>query len=1004
MRGRTRSTFSTGFASALAVAAVVASAGPFQPASASAATLPEGSTAILSGAPSLFAALPAPVASAESSPSSVSQNGRFVAFQSRSDGLFDGDDDDVSNVYVHDRTTGALILASRASGESGEPSHDFCYQPSMSDDGSRVAFTCEGPLDPAADTNGSSTDVYVRDLASSTTTLVSRAGGLGAVGDLPSSSPAISETGEYVAFESEAKNLDPSSTQSGTRVYRRQLGGGNTTVLVSRRSPANGGAPVRGHEPSISDDGNRIAFSSEALEAVDPADTNTFADVYVRDVAAGTTVLASRADGTGDVGNGPSMAPAIAGNGYSVAFQSSANQFDYTQDPDTGPDVYRRSLTTGTTALVSITAGGQKGTTSRRPSLDDSGDVVAFVSSATALDPDDTNPARDAYVKNLVTNEIQVASRADGTDGAVSNAGAAAVAVSGDGTKVAIGVDSGSIAPDLDPRHGVVVLRDLASPQRTHPISRPAGTDPFVNEGGFSYGGALSADGRFAVFVSGAPALGLPDGVRSAVFVRDRVTGAVTLASRADGASGAPLPLADDVPAISADGRRVAFSVAGGPDRGVWVRDLGAGRTFLASRADGPGGEPANAGSHIPSLDADGSRVVFTSNATNLGDGDTDPLVDVHLRDLDSGQTILVSRGSGGKGDGESGFADVNGDGTRVAFSSYATNLGDGDTDNKADVHLRDVAAETTSLVSATPDGTKSDGFASRMSIDDSGTRIAFDARATNLPGGDGSHSQVYVRDLAAGTLVLASRADGPEGAVAAGDSAGPTISPDGAHVAFASEAANLGTPDGAVETYVRDLAAGRTQLASRASGAAGRPATGVASPSGISTGGGCVSFSSEDALIGPHSDYTQVYLRALRADCATGADGVTDGADGTDRTAPVVSRARLSRRRFRVGRARTPLAARKVRRGTVLRFRSTEAGTASLTFARAVRGRRGRTRMRSAGQLTRTIGAGQARIALSGRMGRRPMRSGRYRLTLRVRDAAGNLSRPVVLRFRIAR
>jgi hypothetical protein len=197
----------------------------------------------------------------------------------------------------------------------------------------------------------------------------------------------------------------------------------------------------------------------------------------------------------------------------------------------------------------------------------------------------------------------------------------------------------------------------------------------------------------------------------------------------------------------------------------------------------------------------------------------------------------------------------------------------------------------------------------------------------------------------------------------------------------------------------VRDLTAGRTELASRTSGAAGRAATRVAAPSGISTGGGCVSFSSEDALIGPQSDYAQVYMRALRADCATGADGVTDTAD---RTAPVVSRARLSRRRFRVGRARTPLAARKVRRGTVLRFRSTEAGTAALTFAQAVRGRRGRTRMRRAGQLTRTIGAGQARIAFSGRMGRRPMRTGRYRLTLRVRDAAGNLSQPVALRFKI--
>ncbi len=96
-------------------------------------------------------------------------------------------------------------------------------------------------------------------------------------------------------------------------------------------------------------------------------------------------------------------------------------------------------------------------------------------------------------------------------------------------------------------------------------------------------------------------------------------------------------------------------------------------------------------------------------------------------------------------------------------------------------------------------------------------------------------------------------------------------------------------------------------------------------------------------------------------------------------------------------------MTARRPGRGTVLRFSSTEAGTATLKFARPVR-RHGRMRMRAAGRLTRTVGAGQTRVALSGRIGRRPMRAGRYGLTITVRDAAGNVSRPVTLRFRIAR
>ena len=168
---------------------VIACLALFQAASASAATLPAGTTAILSGNSLLSAPLPAPVSSSETKSSAVSQNGRFVAFQSQSDGLYDGDDDRVSNVYVRDRVSGAVILASRATGADGEPSHSYCYQPAISDDGSRVAFTCDGPLDPA-DTNAPASDVYVRDLSSATTHLVSRASGTGAVGDRASSSPS----------------------------------------------------------------------------------------------------------------------------------------------------------------------------------------------------------------------------------------------------------------------------------------------------------------------------------------------------------------------------------------------------------------------------------------------------------------------------------------------------------------------------------------------------------------------------------------------------------------------------------------------------------------------------------------------------------------------------------------------------------------------------------------------------------------------------------------------
>ena len=227
-------------------------------------------------------------------------------------------------------------------------------------------------------------------------------------------------------------------------------------------------------------------------------------------------------------------------------------------------------------------------------------------------------------------------------------------------------------------------------------------------------------------------------------------------------------------------------------------------------------------------------------------------------------------------------------------------------------------------------------------------------------------------------------------------------ISPEGGYVAFASQAANLvaGHAGRAVETYVRDLAGGRTELVSRESGPDGAPAAGGTSPGGVSTAAGCVSFFSEDALIGPDSDYAQVYLRARRADCDS---GLPDGRDT---------------RRARAVRAHGSAAGASA---SDARARRSPRGSAAARCSGSARARRARRRSRSpascAGEArprARLAPRGpaapggspraRARIALSGRVGRRAMRVGRYRLTLQVRDAAGNVSRPVRLSFRVAR
>jgi hypothetical protein len=992
-----------------------------------AASLPADSTAVLSGQPSLLETLPTPVGSTQTTRWSVSSDGRFVAFASASDGLVEGDDDTVMNVYVKDRATGAVTLASRRDGAAGEPAHDDCHQPAISDNGARVAFTCEGTLDPGVDANGTR-DVYVRNLASNTTLLVSRSGGGGAVGNAQSYDPALSETGEYVAFTSWATNLHDDAYTSRVRVYRRHLGPGDAIAVISRE--AGTGSVASGEEPSISDSGTRVAFRSN-----DPLagtfDNNQQPDVYVRDTVAATTELVSRQSLNGAIANLRSDRPAIAGNGSAVAFESQATNLSTSDTQSSDTDVYWRSLNTSQTVLVSIN-GTTKGNYSTGPSLDASGNVVGFLSSAVGLTIDDTNFVTDAYVKNVATNAIQAVSRADGDAGAVANLGTRTVAMSGDGRKVVSELPRG-ITADAEPRAESLVLRDIgASPQRTINVARPAGTAPFRNSGGAASAPTLSDDGRFAAFRAEAEGLGLPGNVTEGAFVRDRVTGSVVLASRRDGPDGAPFEDGVSRVTISGDGRRVAFTIPRDPKvpgstTDVYVRDLAAGRTFRASRADGPQGAPANAGATRPALDHDGSRVAFQTNADNLGNGDPDATADIHVRDLASGRTILASRGNGfpdPKSNSGSFNPDINADGTRVAFVSNGSNLVDADKDQTADAFVRDLAAESTQLASATAAGVKSDGSASGVSLDAAGTRVAVTMGSSNLLGANTPYAKVFVRDLAAGTLELASRADGPGGALPDDDATNGVISPDGGFVAFNTAAANLhpGTPADFTQVYRRDLGRERTELVSRRSGAAGAPSAEGSSVRNVSLSGGCVSFSSGETLVGSRTEYGQAYVRAFLPDCgdppapapeAGGSGGAGDapaqerpgsGAPRAvrDTTAPVLSRARLGRRRFRVARAATALAA-AVGRGTTLTFRSSEAGTLSVAFERATRVRR-RTRYRRAGALTRRIRVGAGRVALSGRLGRARMRPGRYRLTLTARDATGNRSRPTVLTFSIVK
>src|SRR5258705_450215 len=271
-----------------------------------------------------------------------------------------------------------------------------------------------------------------------------------------------------------------------------------------------------------------------------------------------------------------------------------------------------------------------------------------------------------------------------------------------------------------------------------------------------SYMPAISADGRYVAFASSAGNFvpgdqnNTPD-----VFLRDRQTGTTVCISVTP--NGAPASIISGSPAISANNRYVVFT--GGSDNlvlgddnfrpDVFVRDLQTGTTERVS-VD-PGGAQGNDDSEDPAISADGRYVVFESDATNLVASDVNGSIDVFLRDRVLGTTELVARSSSGtQGNNRAVDAKISDDGRYVAFTSWSSNLVDGDTNGAWDDFVRDRVLGITERMSLDSHGAGGDIRSLVSSISADGRCVALRSYATNLVAGDtNGSSDIFVRDRA---------------------------------------------------------------------------------------------------------------------------------------------------------------------------------------------------------------------------------------------------------------
>src|SRR5256885_711066 len=222
----------------------------------------------------------------DSSGSVISSDGRFVLFLSSANNLVTNDDNGrFVDVFLRNRTNGVTTLVSvNQTGVGGGNGNSV--SPVISTNGRYVVFESEASNLVTNDTNGVS-DVFVHDLQTGTTTFVS-VNSAGAGGNGASTSPLISPDGRYVTFVSAAGDLVANDTNNATDIFVRDLQS-HTTTLVSvstdGATSGNGGSDW----PTMTPDGRWVAFVSKAANLVAGA-TNNLGDIYARDLVSGTTV------------------------------------------------------------------------------------------------------------------------------------------------------------------------------------------------------------------------------------------------------------------------------------------------------------------------------------------------------------------------------------------------------------------------------------------------------------------------------------------------------------------------------------------------------------------------------------------------------------------------------------------------------------------------------------------------------------------------------------------
>jgi hypothetical protein len=706
----------------------------------------------------------------------------------------------------------------------------------------------------------------------------------GADGYLNGTPPKVSSDGRYVVFASGSDNLVPNDINGSDDIFLRDNQTG-TTIMVSVDSNGvhqTGSFFTNLGDLELSSDGRYVVFASTATNLVSN-DTNGVSDVFLHNNQTGETSRVS-VDSNGVEGNADSHSVDVSDDGRYVVFASGSDNLVPGMAGYFGSNIFLHDTQTGETTLVSRDLSGEPASAVvDSPSISGNGRYIFFTANANLV-VDDTNSKFDVFLYDTQTDTTTRVSV--DSNGVEANGDSYYSPSSQDGRYVLFVSEATNLIPNDTNGKIDTFLHD----NQTGETTRVSVDSNGVQQNGSSYGNgfSISADGRYATFISIATNL-VPNDTNGAldVFLHDNQTGETTRVSvDSNGVQG---NYSSGLASISADGRYVVFKSEAtnlvaydtNSTTDTFLHDTQTGETTLVSRASDIQQTQSNAYSNSPSVSADGRYMTFISNATNLIPRDTNGKNDVFVQDTQTGDISRVSVATDGTETEEDSYTpSISADGRYVVFESASYSLVTNDPYGTRDVFLHDAQTGETTLVSLASDGiTKGNYDSYQPSISSDGRYISFISDADNLVAGDTNGvADVFLHDTQTGTTTRVSVDS--TGVESADDSYRSSISADGRYIAFISNATNLvaGDTNSVPDAFLHDTQTGITTRASVDS-------TGVEGDSSsvevaVSDDGQYVIFSSFASNL--TSQFNDAYMNIFRHNTQTGVtELVSSNSDG---------------------------------------------------------------------------------------------------------------------------